>query len=52
MLRDKYLQKRGLKVLRFSDRDVLTNINGVMQKIYEEIESYFKRETKSEETPP
>jgi len=42
ILRDKYLQKRGLKVLRFSDRDVLTNIGSVMQRIYEEIASFKK----------
>jgi len=41
-LRDAYLQERGLKVLRFSDRDVLMNISSVQQKIYEEIESYLK----------
>ncbi len=46
--RDSYLQQHGLNVLRFSDRDVLMNISGVRQKIYEEIERYLK----IEETPP
>ena len=48
MARDKYLQKRGLKVLRFSDRDVLSNLNGVMQRIYEEFENLKN----IEKTPP
>jgi len=46
--RDLYLQQQGLKVLRFSDRDVLMNISGVQQKIYEEIERCLK----IDETPP
>ncbi len=41
-IRDSYLQQHGLKVLRFTDRDVLMNISGVRQKIYEEIESFLK----------
>ena len=49
--RDSYLQQHGLKVLRFSDRDVLMNISGVQGKIYEEIESYLKID-KPDETPP
>jgi very-short-patch-repair endonuclease len=51
-LRDEYLKQHGLNVLRFSDRDVLLNINGVQQKIYEEIEIYLKTDIKSDETPP
>ena len=51
-MRDSYLQQHGLKVLRVSDRDVLMNISGVHQKIYEEIESYLKVDTKIDETPP
>jgi very-short-patch-repair endonuclease len=46
--RDSYLQQHGLKVLRFSDRDVLRNISDVQQKIYEEIERCLKKG----ETPP
>jgi very-short-patch-repair endonuclease len=46
--RDSYLKKQGLKVLRFSDRDVLMNIFDVQQKIYEEIERCLK----IDETPP
>lgn len=32
--RDAELAARGLKVLRFSDRDVLTNIEGVQEEIW------------------
>ena len=31
--RDAYLKNLGFKVLRFSDRDVLTNIEGVVENI-------------------
>ncbi|MGP8080513.1 MAG: endonuclease domain-containing protein [Dehalococcoidales bacterium] len=31
--RDEYLKNLGYKVLRFSDRDVLTNIEGVVENI-------------------
>ncbi len=50
--RDSYLKQNGLKVLRFSDQDVLMNISGVRQKIYEEIESILKLDTNTIETPP
>ncbi|MBI3599936.1 MAG: DUF559 domain-containing protein [Nitrospinae bacterium] len=32
--RDEYMTAQGLKVLRFSDREVFENINGVIQRIY------------------
>jgi len=32
--RDRYLQSLGLRVLRYSDTDVLTNITGVVESIY------------------
>jgi len=32
--RDDVLKKRGLKVLRFSDRDVFENMSGVMEGIW------------------
>ena len=32
--RDDVLKKMGLKVLRFSDRDVFENMGGVMEKIW------------------
>jgi len=32
--RDRYLQSLGLKVLRYSDNDVLTNTGGVVESIY------------------
>lgn len=34
---DEYLKSIGLKVLRFSDRDVLMNIDGVSENILENI---------------
>jgi very-short-patch-repair endonuclease len=34
-IRDDYLQSLGLKVLRFNDYDVLTNISGVVENILE-----------------
>ena len=33
--RDAYLKNVGLKVLRFSDREVFENLNGVLGRIYE-----------------
>jgi very-short-patch-repair endonuclease len=33
-LRDKYMANIGMKVLRFSDRDVLKNLEAVMGKIW------------------
>ena len=35
--RDKHLNKLGLKFLRFSDSDVLLNIEGVIENILENI---------------
>ena len=37
-IRDKYLQECGLNVLRFNDYDVLSNINGVVENILENME--------------
>ena len=34
-IRDKYLQDYGFKVLRFNDYEVLTNTNGVVENILE-----------------
>jgi very-short-patch-repair endonuclease len=34
-IRDRYLKHLGFVVLRFSDREVLKNIEGVLEKIYE-----------------
>jgi very-short-patch-repair endonuclease len=34
-IRDDYIKEQKLKVLRFSDRDVFENLNGVVEKIYE-----------------
>jgi very-short-patch-repair endonuclease len=34
---DEYLKRIGIKVLRFSDREVLTNINGVVERILENL---------------
>ena len=33
-VRDRYMQSLGLRVLRYSDNDVLTNIAGVVESIY------------------
>jgi very-short-patch-repair endonuclease len=35
IIRDKYLQDCGLKVLRYNDYDVLTNVRGVVENILE-----------------
>ena len=35
MARDQYLAKIGLKVIRFFDLDVLENMDGVLQVLYE-----------------
>lgn len=32
--RDAYLKNIGLKILRFSDREVFENLNGVLERIY------------------
>ncbi|NUO10373.1 MAG: endonuclease domain-containing protein [Candidatus Brocadia sp.] len=37
IMRDEYLKKQGLKVLRFSDRDVFKNLTVVLEKIYENL---------------
>jgi len=37
-IRDKYFKSLRLKVLRFTNLDVLKNINGVLEKIYEKIQ--------------
>jgi very-short-patch-repair endonuclease len=33
--RDKYMRDIGLKVLRFSDTDILDNLSGVVEKIFD-----------------
>jgi very-short-patch-repair endonuclease len=35
--RDDYLKTKGLKVLRYTDTDVLTNIEGVIQNLLENL---------------
>lgn len=35
MARDLWMESQGLKVLRFSDREVFSNIDGVLEKIFE-----------------
>ncbi len=35
--RDDYMKDKGMKVLRFSDRDVFENVSGVIERIYENI---------------
>ena len=36
-IRDEFLSRLGFKVLRFSDREVLKNMEGVLQRIYEHL---------------
>ena len=38
-LRDTYIRNQGLKVLRFTDTDVLKNIEGVVERVLENLES-------------
>ena len=33
-VRDDYMREQKLRVIRFSDRDVFENLNGVVEKIY------------------
>jgi very-short-patch-repair endonuclease len=33
-LRDEYMRDQGMKILRFSDREVFENLNGIVEKIY------------------
>lgn len=33
-VRDEYLKSLGLKVLRFSDREVFKNLNGILEEIW------------------
>ena len=37
--RDDYFKNLGLKILRFSDRDAFENLDGLIQKIYENLPS-------------
>jgi len=37
-IRDKYLSGLGLKILRFSDRDIIENIEGVVEHVLENLE--------------
>jgi len=36
-IRDDYMRNQGFKVLRVSDKEVFENLNGVIEKIYEDI---------------
>jgi len=38
-VRDNYLAGLGFTVLRFSDREVLTNVDAVLERIYEHLKS-------------
>ena len=35
--RDEFMRNIGLRILRFSDREVFDNIEGVIEKIWEKI---------------
>ena len=34
-IRDKFLERLGIKVLRFSDREVFQNIEGILEQIWQ-----------------
>jgi very-short-patch-repair endonuclease len=36
-IRDDYMASIGIKILRFSDRDVFENLNGVIQRIWSQL---------------
>jgi very-short-patch-repair endonuclease len=36
-IRDDYMREHGFKVLRFSDQEIFENLNGVIEKIYENL---------------
>jgi len=36
-IRDYYMKKLGIKILRLSDREVFENLNGVIERIYESL---------------
>lgn len=36
-VRDDYMSKQGYRVLRFSDREAFENLDGVIQRIYEDL---------------
>ena len=36
-IRDEYLSGLGLNIIRFSDREIFKNINGIMEKIWESL---------------
>jgi very-short-patch-repair endonuclease len=46
--RDAYLRERGFTVLRFSNRDIATNIEGVLQMI----EQYVEEAKQTKRRPP
>ena len=46
--RDRYLQEKGIKVLRFSNTDVLQNEDGVIAVIIENIQAQTQTETSIE----
>ena len=47
--RQRWIESRGLKVLRFWDSDVYTNLNGVLEVIWHECDS---RKAKVKRPPP
>lgn len=44
-MRDAQLRADGIEVMRFSDRDVLTNTTGVGEAIYDKLKSFFDQES-------
>ena len=51
-IRDTYLTDLGFKVFRFSDNEILTNINGVLEYLFEYLtEAFVKAKVKSPHPP-
>jgi len=36
-IRDEFIQSLGMRVLRFSDREIFKNVDGIIEKIYENL---------------
>jgi len=49
-IRDKYMNRQGLRVIRFTDTDVLTNIEGVLEVILKYLGT--SRDDKTPFSPP
>jgi very-short-patch-repair endonuclease len=51
-IRDRYLNDLSFKILRFSDNEILTNINGVLEYLFDYLTlTFVKPKAKSPHTP-